>query len=1366
MIRMRKTLLCFLFMCFVFVSKAQQNLPAFNYVPQAPTTEAFTRYGDFPVDMSTGVTGINIPIYSFSENGINIPISISYHASGIKVDDIASSVGLGWVLNAGGVITRTIMGIKDELLSVSQIYLKPPFKNAREFENYRFIEYGQNYEPWAEFMFSMMRGNNYDFYSDRFYYNLGNGESGVFRKDYITDSIKFMPYRPLKARLIPDNTTFNGLKIEMITSDGTRYLFKRNKYDNWHPEKIFNSSNTDSIIFYTHADTLNILTYDIRQEFGPYRNFTTTRTEAYMESTGVPGTCKLKIIENNDPGNLLYQGSYQEDEMVLVDSIVGTNGVIRFTYAKDREDATSKTPTALSRLVSIQVFNKLSGTLIKNVNFSHSYLGNSSSDKRLLLNSIQTGANGEEKHEFKYNPEMLPGYYMTSGTYSTTPIYLQDFWGYNRGGGPSFSNMFIDFAPGGSSALFPNENMAKAGILQEIKYPTGGKTVFEYESHRVPSYFFGPGFIAPSPEGKLGGLRIKKISSYSHEGSVPQVKAYEYVCDLPKEYGLMDYQRFSFVQDTWNFLGKNYNACGADPVEFRYSYKNVCVTSPMGRYIGGPQAPVYYSQVTEYNGDGDKNAGKTVYHYKMPDYWTYGEIASEPRYCGPWDKDYGSYLPPLEKKEEYKYENGQYKLVRKTENEYSGFADNFKTGFNLTSDLQFNNLNGEERAAFYHYNHLGYNDYFYTLHYDEPSALSMLEVPSKIKVYDYVDGNNYLLTTTDYNYNQIGQQTSATTTTSKGEQTKSKFTHPIDYPSQVPYNTMIERNILSPVIEQSTYKLVSGNESFLQSMKTNYNYWNNGTQTWGSIVTNQILPQTVETKKGSSDAETRVQYFSYDQKSNPVYVAKENDTRQLYLWDYNNTYPVAQVMNVSENDKQNVVYNSFEAVTSWPIKQGTIVDDNSVPTGKKCLSLIGINSLQYSLNSNNSYILSYWYKAGSSISVAANSDILANPAAKNGWVFMKRKISGSSSVTINGSGYIDELRLYPETAQMTTFAYEPLVGMTAQCDVNDKITYYTYDATGRLSLVKDDNGNILKKICYNFQGQPDACGENALPKWQLTGSMRCKPCDQSPGHFTPITQVEERDNNVNSDTYGNSRWRDSGVISGPGACAVGDWQLTGNLRCKTIGGQLTGEQEREWKDMNPCSPNSGESSWENTGMNTAACPKPAVFQSQDVSGDYYKQNCGLQQMPKPYHVNMPLGTFTSSIDIQDATNKAKAEAQRLANENGECVTVYVKAVMVPYGSTTNAYQFGDVYFYFYSDAAGTIPLTLPGDVTVNYSVHLWWVYDGTVSDAGYQDYYYITGTKNSNSAVEHDFEISYCVGTSMCRYQEVVLQPGNYVIIP
>jgi hypothetical protein len=37
------------------------------------------------------------------------------------------------------------------------------------------------------------------------------------------------------------------------------------------------------------------------------------------------------------------------------------------------------------------------------------------------------------------------------------------------------------------------------------------------------------------------------------------------------------------------------------------------------------------------------------------------------------------------------------------------------------------------------------------------------------------------------------------------------------------------------------------------------------------------------------------------------------------------------------------------------------------------------------------------------------------------------------------------------------------------------VIYYQYDQYNRLVLVKDQDGNILKKICYRFDGQPEVC---------------------------------------------------------------------------------------------------------------------------------------------------------------------------------------------------------------------------------------------------------------------------------------------------
>lgn len=68
-----------------------------------------------------------------------------------------------------------------------------------------------------------------------------------------------------------------------------------------------------------------------------------------------------------------------------------------------------------------------------------------------------------------------------------------------------------------------------------------------------------------------------------------------------------------------------------------------------------------------------------------------------------------------------------------------------------------------------------------------------------------------------------------------------------------------------------------------------------------------------------------------------------------------------------------------------------------------------------------------------------------------------------------GSTYVDEVRLYPEKAFMTTYTYDPLLGITSVTDRNNKTTYYSYDAIGRLQLVRDPDGKIVSNKVYHYK---------------------------------------------------------------------------------------------------------------------------------------------------------------------------------------------------------------------------------------------------------------------------------------------------------
>ena len=88
-------------------------------IPSSPSAAALGQYGSSPVSLHTGVPSISIPLFNLTANKISLPISLDYHASGIKVGQIASNVGLGWSLNAGGVITREVRDQPDDAFNIT-----------------------------------------------------------------------------------------------------------------------------------------------------------------------------------------------------------------------------------------------------------------------------------------------------------------------------------------------------------------------------------------------------------------------------------------------------------------------------------------------------------------------------------------------------------------------------------------------------------------------------------------------------------------------------------------------------------------------------------------------------------------------------------------------------------------------------------------------------------------------------------------------------------------------------------------------------------------------------------------------------------------------------------------------------------------------------------------------------------------------------------------------------------------------------------------------------------------------------------------------------------------------------------------------
>ena len=66
---------------------------------------------------------------------------------------------------------------------------------------------------------------------------------------------------------------------------------------------------------------------------------------------------------------------------------------------------------------------------------------------------------------------------------------------------------------------------------------------------------------------------------------------------------------------------------------------------------------------------------------------------------------------------------------------------------------------------------------------------------------------------------------------------------------------------------------------------------------------------------------------------------------------------------------------------------------------------------------------------------------------------------------------LDNLRDALPNAMVTTYTYDPLIGMTSMTDPKGYTIYYTYDPENRLDEIKDAEGHLISKNQYHYKNQ-------------------------------------------------------------------------------------------------------------------------------------------------------------------------------------------------------------------------------------------------------------------------------------------------------
>jgi hypothetical protein len=1142
---------------------AQTSTELPDVLPPSPTAMQIAKFAQAGASMSTGAANVSIPLYTYATPNLQVPVSLNYSSTGLNVNQVASRVGLGWMISAGGMISRSVYGERDEAGS--------PAVTPTDFPN-------TTGSALSTYISSVLL-THHDTQPDLYNFNFG-GYSGRFTL------VNGIVHKLEQNNLFISGSVSAGFAI--ITPDGVRYDFGG-------PDAVESSTSDRHISPVKNAWYLKKITHPKGDEI--YFKYSTS-TFTYKAS--INQTYTYKFGEDNIPGEecnaplpsvkttniLTNYGVF----LTGISSNSRRGGIVNLSYSPRQDLPGDYRLTLLSlfdgtgdRFNNYQYFNT---TPKKSVEFYYNTItclpGTDTSaavSKRLFLVGL---TDDDKSYTFNYKDiDLIPSRLSNS----------QDDYGYYNGKTngslvpePMFSailrNMFQGYGFGDRR---PDAKFAQRGVLSKVIYPTGGYDSLEYEANQV--------YINEPPNCEQPDSTVH-VMMYGKSGPHPDHR--EYYTNVLH----VTCQQVVRVNVTCNYAGSGtpggnpndylviadlISMTTGNPINWR-DQNNASLTAILG------QSNIYYATLQpgdyrlkvfvgdyanglvtfDYNNSRAINGNKDVagirlkrvltydmagnhFNYKRYYYDTLANGRSSgilmnqaPRYAyqyvgychassgggdeGPLCIPKGFYY--------WKLSSANYYEANATGNNIfyakvtESLGNNFEAGgtehsFYIEkpsyqdSIIQYNPIPGSPLSNMGMYSgkekqqrifkRVGGNDItlkeIITSYTDDPRLLestnyyvfdaypgwvntcnfpttslkdyywlnvkqyrfySRWQYPSSVQTITYdSNGQNPVTTVESYTYNNTSHQQLSKTQTvnSKGETFSVENFYPPDAISGLSADAasakaeLVNRHVIAPVLYQKSSKGTTSPE-VLNTSRTNYFIWPDSL----------VLPKTIETQYKADAFEPRISFPRYDSKGNALEQQKVNGPVQAYLWDYTNAFVVAQVLNANFNE---VAYTSFEADSSgnWTIPSVTRDTVTSAITGKRSYTLTSGAITRSGLSSSKNYTVSYWLRSSTPLTISGTvSGYPVTGRSYNGWTYYQHLITGVTTITVNGTAKIDELRFYPADAQMATYTYDPLTGITTHCDARNNISYYEYDDMNRLKNIKDMDDNILKSYDYRFAG--------------------------------------------------------------------------------------------------------------------------------------------------------------------------------------------------------------------------------------------------------------------------------------------------------
>ncbi len=570
------------------IAYGQLPTPMENY--PTPNVASLGTFGDIPVSLYTGQPDISIPLYEINEDGISIPITLSYNVSSVKANTHSSWVGLGWSLSSGGYITRTVRGCMDESMArngyacgfynhTSKLGAASTVDGLIKHSQYFMEERSTiGYELMAdEFRF------NFGEYSGTFYLD----EKGRWRviSDYnikvsFDENDGFLTRSELRPEIITSQWLYNWYcdryfnKFTITTPDGIKYIFG-GKYATEYSISYYHK-NTSELIpttwYLSEIHSLNGNKIKFTYEAGaPICELKYTPSKTELHNVVCTPQKPQNVGSSALSGYLMFPVYLKKIDFSLGSiDFVSVPDVYEYKqdpdFLKPSEDNVNPFKAASNDKENYGSFFNLSsneknlGTAIRDrmiwrqlhavsINAKAEglsrtfYFQYSSPGKRRLLSLLSERKGDYEEHINKvqgggviYNLYVLPPspedyvpqeYKFEYDVSETMPEFVHASEDHwGYYNGKPFSLTATVETVIANKTSVLKYN--KAETLKSIKYPTGGETRFEYEMNNYSQCVSDSKTSLQTYSGSGGGLRIRSIESYTASNSLAFKKRYYY----------------------------------------------------------------------------------------------------------------------------------------------------------------------------------------------------------------------------------------------------------------------------------------------------------------------------------------------------------------------------------------------------------------------------------------------------------------------------------------------------------------------------------------------------------------------------------------------------------------------------------------------------------------------------------------------------------------------------------------------------------------------------------------------------------------------------------------------------------------------